>query len=352
MTAAQKNNMHHLTKEQEKIFLTFANLLANKEEGTASHLAFLKEDCNHGQTGGLDLWADAVKIKDFPVNRESRIVSNVNIVQDFTRALQEDITERNAARKISFVEIGPGLWESVRIKTVPYIEALKDSSTPVSHYISIDPSSECAKPAAKGIKDLYPHMKTSAQVSSFEDAKVGSKNLTSVAILWGPTIWNTGISSELDPELVLASQLKSVKQVVNSGGYILSTYYSSDNREKDDISYNDPRNLKLVQSLAHSIEHRLDDTNFKADNFQPYVEYKGNGLGRYSMGIESKIDQTVNLNHSVSREFKIGERMGLVNSWRLKEQKLYNIVSTAGADMICHSYDKDIGAGMFLARFR
>ncbi|MGB1077602.1 MAG: L-histidine N(alpha)-methyltransferase, partial [Bdellovibrionales bacterium] len=93
-------------------------------------------------------------------------------------------------------------------------------------------------------------------------------------------------------------------------------------------------------------------TNFKADTFEPFMEYRGNGIGRFCMGIRSKKDQTINLNGSVERSFKKGEGMVLTNSWRLKEQILYRMVDAAGAEMIKHEHNKKIGAGMFLARFR
>lgn len=349
---AQATAKKPLDPMQQQIFLTCANLLAGKEEGTASGLAFFPGKGKDDPADGLALWKEAVKAKDFPVNREIKLVKNPVIVQEFTDALLQDIEERGSKKKLSIVEIGPGLWDSVRLKTVPYIKSLEDSTHPVTQYISVDPSKDCADAASQGIKKLYPDMRSRSLVQAFEEATYAGNSTIPVALLWGPTIWNSGIAPGTDPELVLANQIKSVKQFVKPGGYILSTYYSSETKELDRRAYNSETNLKLVQSLAHRFEQEIADTNFNADTFEPYVEYKGNGIGRFCMGIRSLKDQTVNLNGSVERDFKKGDGIVLTNSWRLTEAKLYKMVDAAGAEMVKHTYDRQTGAGMFLAQFK
>ncbi|MBL4588570.1 MAG: L-histidine N(alpha)-methyltransferase [Alphaproteobacteria bacterium] len=349
---AQATAKKPLDPMQQQIFITCANLFLGKEEGTASGLVFFHEEGSENPADGLSQWKKVVKIKTFPANREAKIVTKPAIVQDFTNTLIESIDERNLKSKVSFVEIGPGLWDSVQMKTLPYIDALKDSQHPVSRYISVDPSKECAVDAANGIKKKYPDIASRSLVDMFEKANYPENNTIPVALLWGLTIWNSSITPNTDPELVLANQIKAVGKFIKPGGYILSTYCSSETKEMDEKAYNTPENLQLIHSLAHRFEQNITDTNFEAKTFEPYVEYRGNGIGRFCMGIKSKIDQTIRLNGSVEKHFEKGDGIVLTNSWRLTEAKLYKMVNSAGAEMIKHTYDKETGAGMFLAQFK
>ncbi len=58
------------------------------------------------------------------------------------------------------------------------------------------------------------------------------------------------------------------------------------------------------------------------------------------------------MNGSVEKSLKKGDGIILTNAWRLTEAKLYKMVDAAGAEMIKHTYDRQTGAGMFLAQFK
>ncbi|MGE4313448.1 MAG: L-histidine N(alpha)-methyltransferase [Pseudobdellovibrionaceae bacterium] len=338
-----------LTEDEQETFRTFSNLLAGKEEGTASHLAFLSGPVSHDPGDGLFHWEEACRIKEFPVNREIGLARNPQTFERVADAFAQAANEsrRGAPKQVSVIEIGAGLWEAVEMKTVPMIEALRAKGFEIAEYIVIDPSKDCADAAAEGIGKLY-NIPTRALHENFEDVGQLNTSAIPVTMMWGPTIWNASKTPNILDETVLQNQLKVAGAM--TGGYMISTYYSSADREVDAKAYNDERNLKLVKAVGHRIAHDLrGHTDFDPDTFEAAIEYVGNGVGRHRMRLVSKIDQTIHLG-SLTYNLRAGEGFTVNNSWRMDEPSFYRIAGRANLEIKSVEYDKANAAGIFLAK--
>lgn len=354
MTAMRKFDrcdcLRPLTDNEQETFRTFADLLAGKEEGSASRLVYHSGPVTKGDADGLYHWEEACKIPLFPANREASLTRNEDVINSITSAFTTAVRDSARGRptnKISVVEIGPGLWKAVEMKTVPFLKKLMEAGFEISEYIVIDPSQECADSAADGM-EKHLGIPTKRVYSKFEDVRNMSTQDLPLTFTWGLTVWNATKIPGIYDETQLQNQLEMAAEA--AGGYIVGTYLSPVNKDMDAIAYNDERNLRLIEAVGHKIAYDLrGHTDFDPSTFEPVVDYIGNGVGRHRMRLVSRIDQTINLG-SLSYELKKGDGFTVNNSWRLEDPSFHRVASRSHMEVKATEYDRNIGAGVFLGK--
>ncbi len=344
---------HHHEEADPTLLLDTLNLLSGERSGHMAQHAFRKPAFDGDLSGGLVYWAEAVKHPYFPANLETHLFHDEENVARIMSRINDQ------SRNVSFIEIGAGLYESVKAKTVPmighFLQANGQGEQRRAEYISIDVADDLAEVSAERIlHDLNVTSKFYKEDFTKIDSKVPTEGYPSVAFLWGGTLWNAPSSKVVESNYLIASQLSNLGKMIGVGGYLAMTYYwvPDDRIAEKLVPYQTDANKAAVRSILYAIKNDISH-GLNPENFDIKIEYN-RAAKAIKMEAESLCDQTIELGavSGFKRNLKKGERLTLVNSHRRTSFEVEELSRKADFSVLDNIRDDKNCMGIVLLQYR
>lgn len=342
------------SENDPQLYYDTMDLLRGMVKGGMSKYAYRQGTHAGDPADGIGNWSQIVQNSELPANKERKLFEKRDSGQtDFMKMIP--MAMPRYLNKMSIVEIGPGLVEAVQNKTCKLLSAFRRHANDIEFcdYVAVDIAPvfalDAIKTASRRFKD------TRAIYADFTTLKdVGKLKGIPLAMIWGGTLWNAPTMKGVTSQHVIASHLETIgKALVSSSksneAYIAFTYYGQDTPEKWIELYSDPRNKKTVESILHVMAGH-PKIAFDPKDFEIKIEYDQQE-NLVTMEAESTKDQKIDFSMG-TKHLNKGERLVLVNAYRPTETEIRAIARNANCTVVEHGYDKDIGVGMFLFKYK
>lgn len=331
----------HISDVSSDLIADTASLISGKASG---HM--LPHSYNER---GMSFWAKAVNHPQLPANKEIDFVSDPEVIDSVVRHLQ-------AIDSIpAFVELGPGLPESVRRKTIPLLKHFQAVTGKPIEYHAFDISPEAAQSCADLVESEIPGSKVFAIQGDFlkYEGKLSTEGRPSIGIMWGGTLWNASSNPGMRDQFVLAGNGDKISQLLGEKALLLQTYHWASEANPNSVLV--PYKTEAVRGLIGNILTVIRDSiesDFDPSKFKIVVSYNED-LQRVSFEAECIQGHSVRFKTlgNISRVFKKGERLHLASSHKrtnvgveeLLEQQMSHVV-------LDNSYDKNLNLGLVLSQ--
>lgn len=331
-----------------ELYFDILDLLRGEKKGHMSKYAYQEGNSKNDPAGGIQHWSKLVENPDFPSNREKLLFENKKILETVPEALPRQL------RRISLVEIGPGLVSSVQQKSCKLLDAFKRRANDIrfTDYTAVDISPKFAHDAielaSKRFKKTYAVCEDYTKMPPLK-----SLGGTPFAMIWGGTLWNTHSVNGVLSDHMLANHLaligNSLVTESKPEAYIAFTYFGQRTADAWKKTYEDPNNIKTVESILH-VMSRHERVKLDPKNFQIKIDY--NEKERLlTMAAESTKKQEINIVGLGPAHLKQGQQLVLVNAYRPTAEDIENIAKKAGCTVLTQSYDKASDVGIFVVKY-
>lgn len=248
---------------------------------------------------------------DYDGTREAAFIPSIG--RQFARLLPQDF---------SLVELGPG---KALEKTDAFLDAAKKARQGLEplEYIAVDVVEEYAQEAARHVKEKY-HLRTRAIVADYTKMQDIKTNGPAVLVSWNSPIWNSPITTDVEPDFVYASNLKKVGQLVGSDGLVILTHFPLGDTEQAARIYRNEDCKSAVMAIPSLIEKRL--TPKCSANFNGAAEIANfHDLFEYSVNVDAANEFiAMDLRAKRDARISIGEYSTLI-----QEGEIFNAVRSA-----------------------
>ncbi len=224
-------------RRPESLFLDTCNLLAHNSNGHMGVWAYMNGGRPH-----LEAFFDS---PEYDGKREEALIPSIG--KQFARDIPSDF---------SLIELGPG--KAYKKKTSDFLDAFMKARPGVEplEYIAVDVVEEYAREAAEFIREKY-RLRTRAIVADYTTLSDIKTHGAPVLVSWNSPIWNSPISTNVEPDFIYASNLGKIGQLVSPDGLAILTHYPLRDAEKTRQIYSRENNRQAVLAIPHLIEKDL-----------------------------------------------------------------------------------------------
>ncbi len=346
---AVSSSVKPVNKVQNDLYFDAINLIRGEKSGNMSKYAFRDARCDGDPAGGIAFWSELVKNPEFPANKEMALFQNDEILKIIPMGMPRPV------KKVSVVEIGPGLAESVKGKTFKVLDTFKRHAPDIklANYTAIDIAPSLAKEAADAASERF-KKHYDIQGDFLNMPPLSDLDGVPLALIWGGTLWNAHSIRGMQNDLILANQLKAIGKMLtspkNPEAYIAFTYFGEKTADEWKRIYNDPNNIKTVESILYTMAAN-PDIRMDPKSFETRIEYN-TAEKLLTMEVESKLDQKIRFgNSSEPMHLQKGERRVLVNAYRPNERDIESIAAKANCAVVKQGYDKSCETGLFVLKY-
>ncbi len=244
---------------------------------------------------------------DYDGKREELLIPSIG--KQFAADIPEDF---------SLIELGPG--KAYKKKTSDFLDAFKAARPGVEplEYIAVDVVEEYAQEAADFIRQKY-NIRTKAITADYTRLSEIRTNGAAVLVSWNSPIWNSPISTGVEPDFIYANNIRKIGQLVGSDGLAILTHYPLRDAQRTREIYNRDDNRNAVLAIPALIEKELKPVSHKLGTDSP-IKFKD--LFEFHADV-NEADEYVamNLRTTAPASTSIGEYMA-----QLQENELFNAV--------------------------
>lgn len=288
------------------------DFFSGRRSGHIGYLQYGTTEYKNDPVCGSEIWSKFRHIQDYYLTNEDDglikeiipYISNINL----------DVE--------TFIDLGPGDYESLLSKTQPLVNASK-----ANRYIAIDMAEIYAQDAARFVATNCA-VKSQAVVSDFLQASINIKQEKALLFMGGSTISNIPVGIEVkDATLYLSAQLAKYRSCVDNKSYMLIGFDSNQDEETLDAAYQNHVHSSLVENALFHI-HRDTNISFDPSNFK----YKGIWIvseHRYAHCV--KVLDSASVNSGFEKiSLKKGQILHVDNSYKFPVSILKKAATNAG----------------------
>ena len=269
---------------------------------------------------GANLWTDVYnKAHGYYLGKGER-EAIANNSDNIAKLLGEGVT---------FVDLGPGSATSVRAKTFPLLESIRN----VERYIPIDVSKAYVDSSIEAVSHEFPHIKLKGIQSDFYVcSSLAGHYKNSVAFFSGSTIGNIPeVTSKISYKNIV-DKLVRLKNLVGEGGTLIITQDTNQDEASLCAAYHNEYTKKFTLNVLHRINRDLNTNGFDASAFTFDTQWnpQNHFYGRYAVPTK---DQTFSINARILT-VKAGQKLDIVRSYKYSADAFIKLGQQAGFNSI------------------
>jgi uncharacterized SAM-dependent methyltransferase len=232
---------------------------------------------------------------------------------------------------VTFIELGPGSEQSLRLKTLPLLQYCDD----LRGYFGIDISQSFLDQSLAVIRSAFPNLQIDGTQQDFTELQALPDVERSVIFFKGSTIAN--LTREQMPEFI-----KTIGQLANDDHYLLLVHDCNQDEKTLMAAYDTPKMGLLMENIMFRIARDCEAVGLEPEAFEYKPEWDATNHDFKHVLVAKGARKVSMLGETIAIED--GQKFHILSSFKYPVEVFKTMTSSAGYHSVEVIYDPHLGS--------